>query len=427
MSPVPSRKQFAFSPSLFSTLSLQNMDVATETSYVTLDEVRRHASNEDCWIIVHSKVYDVSNFHSEHPGGAAIILKYAGTDATTAYDEIHAPGIIGDTLPEDCHVGLINAQEMADLQEQTKVAAGETAALQAVAVQQAQPVAFSEPKTYEKPDLFKLISVHDFEDVARNTLTEKAWAFFSSAATDLVTHHNNSDYYRKIMIRPRILRNVKEISIKRRIMGCESSAPFFISPAAMAKLAHPEGELAMARGAATEDIIQCVSESNQILRVILMKSQISSNASYPLEDIVRAGSPGQPFFLQLYVNSDRPKSAELLHKARKLGIKAIFVTVDAPVPGKREADERIATQSNVVSAISGARGDNDKKGGGMGRLMAKYVDSTLNWEDIKWIKETSGLPVVLKGVQTAADAKKAVEYGCDGIMLSNHGGRSLDT
>lgn len=102
------------------------------------------------------------------------------------------------------------------------------------------------------------------------------------------------------------------------------------------------------------------------------------------------------------------------------------MTVDAPVPGKREADERIATQSNVVSAISGARGDNDKKGGGMGRLMAKYVDSTLNWEDIKWIKETSGLPVVLKGVQTAADAKKAVEYGCDGIMLSNHGGRSLD-
>lgn len=103
------------------------------------------------------------------------------------------------------------------------------------------------------------------------------------------------------------------------------------------------------------------------------------------------------------------------------------MTVDAPVPGKREADERIATQSNVVSAISGARGDNDKKGGGMGRLMAKYVDSTLNWEDIKWIKETSGLPVVLKGVQSAADAKKAVEYGCDGILLSNHGGRSLDT
>ncbi len=137
--------------------------------------------------------------------------------------------------------------------------------------------------------------------------------------------------------------------------------------------------------------------------------------------------PNQPFFLQLYVNSDRAKSAQLLNKARELGIKAILVTVDAPVPGKREADERIATQSNVVSAISGARGDNDKKGGGMGRLMAKYVDSTLCWKDIDWIKETSGLPVVLKGVQSALDARKAVQLGVDGILLSNHGGRSLDT
>lgn len=261
MSPNPSAKSSALSLSLFSNLSLQNMDVATATSYVPLDEVRRHATDEDCWIIVHSKVYDVSTFHREHPGGAAIILKYAGADATAAYDEIHAPGIIGDTLPEDCLIGLINAQEMAELQEQTKAAARETAALQAVAVQQEQPIAFSKPKAYEKPDLFKLISVHDFEDVARNTLTEKAWAFFSSAATDLVTHHNNSDYYKKIMIRPRILRNVKEICIKRTIMGCESSSPFFISPAAMAKLAHPEGELALAKGAAAENIIQCVSHS----------------------------------------------------------------------------------------------------------------------------------------------------------------------
>ncbi len=142
---------------------------------------------------------------------------------------------------------------------------------------------------------------------------------------------------------------------------------------------------------------------------------------------MKAGRPGQPFFLQLYVNTDRDKSAQLLVKARELGIKAIFVTVDAPVPGKREADERIAAENNVVSAISGARAHNDKKGGGMGRLMAKYVDSGLCWEDVRWIRETSGLPVVLKGVQCAMDARLAVEYGVQGIMLSNHGGRSLDT
>ena len=102
------------------------------------------------------------------------------------------------------------------------------------------------------------------------------------------------------------------------------------------------------------------------------------------------------------------------------------MTVDAPVPGKREADERIAAE-NLVSAVSGAVATNDKKGGGLGRVMAKYIDPTLVWEDLAWLKQVSGLPLVLKGIQTAADARKAVEYGADGILLSNHGGRSLDT
>lgn len=139
-----------------------------------------------------------------------------------------------------------------------------------------------------------------------------------------------------------------------------------------------------------------------------------------------AGRPSQSFFLQLYVNSDRSKTEELLRHARELGIKGIFVTVDAPVPGKREADERIAAE-NVTAAISGAVASNDRKGGGLGRVMAKYIDSTLCWNDLNWIKEVSGLPLILKGIQTAADARMAMLCGADGILLSNHGGRSLDT
>lgn len=102
------------------------------------------------------------------------------------------------------------------------------------------------------------------------------------------------------------------------------------------------------------------------------------------------------------------------------------MTVDAHVPGKREADERIASE-NVSSAISGSTSGNDKKGGGLGRLMGQYLDKTLGWDDIPWIRETSRLPIVIKGVQCAADAKKALDYGCQGVFLSNHGGRSLDT
>lgn len=103
------------------------------------------------------------------------------------------------------------------------------------------------------------------------------------------------------------------------------------------------------------------------------------------------------------------------------------MTVDAPVPGKREADERLATETAVQSAVSGATSSNDKKGAGLGRLMAQYIDKSLTWSDLAWVREESGLPIVLKGVQNVEDAKLAVEYGVDGILLSNHGGRSLDT
>ena len=109
-----------------------------------------------------------------------------------------------------------------------------------------------------------------------------------------------------------------------------------------------------------------------------------------------------------------------------MGVRAVFVTVDAPIPGKREADERISA-GNLSSPVSGAVATNDKKGGGLGRVMAKYIDPTLSWKDLAWIRESASMPIVLKGVQTAADARKAAEYGVEGILLSNHGGRSLDT
>lgn len=145
-----------------------------------------------------------------------------------------------------------------------------------------------------------------------------------------------------------------------------------------------------------------------------------------MAEVVAAGKPHQPFFFQLYVNSDRSKTEALLRSAKELGVKALQVTVDAPIPGKREADERIAAE-NLVSAVSGAVASNDKKGGGLGRVMAKYIDPTLSWDDLAWLREISGLPIVLKGIQTAADARKAVQYGAAAILLSNHGGRSLDT
>lgn len=117
-----------------------------------------------------------------------------------------------------------------------------------------------EVETPEKPDLFSLISVHDFERVARQTFTPKTYAFYSSAATDLVSHQANLQCHRKLLLRPRVLRNVKSVRTERRILGCSSSAPFFFSPAAMARLAHEDGELAVARACRNEGIIQTVRQ-----------------------------------------------------------------------------------------------------------------------------------------------------------------------
>lgn len=230
---------------------------SAEPRFLSLNEVKRHNHVSDCWIVVHSKVYDVSAFHLEHPGGSAIILRFAGTDATAAYDEIHAPGILEETLPQERCLGLLDPSDVEKLPE----ARAEPTVQIDHRIENKRSLALQRTSAYTKPELFKLISTHDFEDVARNVFTAKAFAFYSSAATDLVTHHSNSEFYKRIMIRPRVLRNVKKVSIRRTIMGCDSSAPFFVSPAAMARLAHPDGELAIARGCDAEGIILTVSQS----------------------------------------------------------------------------------------------------------------------------------------------------------------------
>ena len=179
-----------------------------------------------------------------------VILKYAGRDATAAYDEIHAPGIIEEALPLESYKGVLNQAEVVNLPPEQK---------EDIETIEKTTGQSTSTETYTKPDLLKIISTRDFEDVARNTLTPKAWAFYSSAATDLVTHGWNSNIYRRVMLRPRVMRNVAQVNTRRSILGCPSSAPFFVSPAAMARLAHPDGEVAIAKGCASEGLIQVVS------------------------------------------------------------------------------------------------------------------------------------------------------------------------
>lgn len=156
--------------------------------------------------------------------------------------------------------------------------------------------------------------------------------------------------------------------------------------------------------------------------------QYSTYASFPFADTVDVVPRGYPLFFQLYVNKDRRKTERMLKEVAAAGAKALFITVDLPVVGKREADERIKAQINERSGNAQTDlKDADKKGGGLARATASDIDPSFSWKDLAWIKSITSLPIILKGIQTAADAKKAMLAGCDGIFISNHGGRALDT
>lgn len=161
------------------------------------------------------------------------------------FDEVHVPEIVEETFSSDKCKGVL-AEASSDVPPQGTV--------NEVVEKNKQ-----DSGSYTKPDLHTLISAADFEKLAKESLTPKTWAFYSSAASDLITHHQNKALLRRIMIQPRILRDVTTVNFKRSILGHATDAPFFISPAAMAKLAHPDGELALAKAANAEGVIQCVS------------------------------------------------------------------------------------------------------------------------------------------------------------------------
>lgn len=399
---------------------------------ISAHDVAKHNSINDLWLVVEGKVYDMTDFAPQHPGGSEsmfsllpfqeisfdplfpfsvylnvtmadravlVILRHAGRDATAAYSEVHPLSTVETGLPSSCKLGLCDTSSTP----------------KEWVLPTSQGAAGAAPSSNAKPPLDSLINTHDFVLAASTSLTPKAYAFYSSAATDTITKSANNTAYNSISLRPRVLRNVATCSAATTMLGCDLPVPIFCAPASMAKLVHPDGEKELARGCARAGIPQCVSTS----------------ASFPVGDIFAAvtenGVTSVPMFFQLYVDKQRAKSEKLLKEVEKHGAKAVFVTVDAATAGKREADERVRADEGTVNPMSGMRAKNDAKGGALGRLMAGFIDPALCWDDIPWLRKHTSLPIVLKGIMTADDAKKAMEAGVDGIVLSNHGGRNLDT
>ncbi|TIA91284.1 hypothetical protein E3P99_01144 [Wallemia hederae] len=363
-----------------------------EENIITTEQVAQHNTRESCWIIVHGKVYDVTEFLPEHPGGSRIILKYAGKDATAEYDPIHPPDAITENLPPSKHLGVVDPasveEKVTEMTEEEKQVA---------------------QRHQSKPPLSECLSLHDIETVARYVMADKAWMYYSSGADDEMTMRENHNAYHRIWFRPRILRDVTEVKFDTKILGHSTQMPLYITATALGKLGHPDGELNLTRSAAKNGIIQ----------------MIPTLASCSFDDIRGAATPDQVQFLQLYVNKNREVTERIVRRAEKSGIKGLFVTVDAPQLGRREKDMRMKFD-DVGSKEQAESGENVDRSQGAARAISSFIDPSLNWNDLKWIFSITKMPIILKGVQCWQDAVMAAKSGCAGVVLSNHGGRQLD-
>jgi isopentenyl diphosphate isomerase/L-lactate dehydrogenase-like FMN-dependent dehydrogenase len=238
------------------------------------------------------------------------------------------------------------------------------------------------------------LNVHDYERLAQDCLTEHAWEYLRGGAGDETTLRANRTAFERWHLRPRLLVDVRDVDTRTTVLGTEISMPVLVAPVALQKLMHREGEAATARGAAAAGTIICLSTSATMRPAA-----------------VTAAAPGAPRWFQVYVFNDRAVTLGLIEEARDSGYKALVLTIDAPILGRREGALRVGfTLPDELEVAGDIFGD---------------LDASVSWRDLEWIAGY-GLPVVIKGILTAEDARLAVEHGAAGVVVSNHGGRQLD-
>ncbi|KAI0117336.1 FMN-dependent dehydrogenase-domain-containing protein [Daldinia grandis] len=365
---------------------------------ISAEEVVKHTTPESCWVVLYGNVYDVTEFLPSHPGGSKIILQLAGRDATDEYDPIHPPGILEENLKPEAKLGRIDPQTI---------------------VQASKPAAKEEKKDEEgPPPMESLLNLNEIEEVATKRMPEKAWAYYYSSSDDTISKSFNNAVYKDILLRPRVFIDCTKCDSSTTLLGHKVDIPIFVAPAAMARLGHPDGEAGIARACSRFNALQV----------------ISNNASMTPEQIVADAIPGQIFGWQLYVQNDRAKSEAMLARINRMSdrFKFICLTLDAPVPGKRELDEKQSFR-NAVQVASGVKTSDEPSrpgGGGVGQQLFFGTAADLTWKvTLPWLAKHTDLPIVLKGIQTHEDAFLAAKYApqVKAVILSNHGGRALDT
>lgn len=259
------------------------------------------------------------------------------------------------------------------------------------------------------------VNLHEYEVAARDKLSGLAWDYYSSGAEDEVTLRDNRAAYERLKLQYRVLVDVDRRDLRTSVLEQHVSMPILIAPTAFQRLAHPDGEIATVRAAGGAG-------------TIMMLSTLSNVA---VEDVVAASTA--PVWFQLYVYRDRGVTTELIQRAEAAGCKALVLTVDVATWGRRERDIHNRFQLPDGLAVENLTPNGlqdlppEAEGSGLGAYIASLFDPTLSWRDIEWLRARTKLPLLIKGLVRADDAVRAVEAGASGIVVSNHGGRQLDT
>jgi len=251
------------------------------------------------------------------------------------------------------------------------------------------------------------INLFEFEAVAKERLPKEEYDYIAGGATDELSVERNRRAYESWALRPRVLRDVSALDLSTTVLGTKVNLPVLIAPCGGHKRAHPDGEFATYRAAASVGTIMAVS----------------ANAGSSFEEL--AGAAAGHLWVQLYPFRDRELTRDWLARAKAAGYEAVCVTLDSQWPPKRER--------NIRNNYRRTRGVNYPKPGAEsvnaprpGRGAGEGADPAATWKDLEWIKSATDLPVVAKGIMTGEDATLCAEAGADGVIVSNHGGRHLD-
>jgi len=262
--------------------------------------------------------------------------------------------------------------------------------------------------------------VADYERYAQERVPPAHWSYLNGAAADGVTAAENCTAFTRLRLRSRVLAPLQNGHTRVELLGSTLEAPLLVAPMAYQTLAHPEGENAIALGAAA-------TRTGMV---------VSTQASLPLEAIAQTAQSNPqsaaPLWFQLYIQPDRDFTLQLVQRAARAGYKALVVTVDAPVTGLRNQEQRagFALPPHVRAVnLDGMRTPSMRSAvaGQSAVFGSGLIDYAPTWQDLRWLIQHSRLPVLVKGILHPQDAQQALDTGAAGIIVSNHGGRALDT